>query len=97
MTLTVRLPQPLQDTLESYCAERGLTKSHVVQECLATYLVQARRQGAAAEPKATVSPAYAAFQRAGLVGAVDLGRTSASRDAVRQRALQRLKRGGDGQ
>ncbi len=93
MTLTVRLPQPLEDTLDAYCAERGLTKSHVVQECLTTYLVQARTGKAAAQPKGQVSPAYAAFKRAGLVGSVDLGTPSATRDAVRQRAMQRLQRG----
>lgn len=92
MTLTVRLPQPLEDSLEAYCAKRGLTKSHVVQECLAAYLVQARTAEAASAPQAPVSAAYAAFKRAGLVGSVNLGSPSATRDTVRQRALQRLRR-----
>jgi hypothetical protein len=94
MTLTVRLPLPLEKSLDAYCAEHGLTKSHVVQECLATYLVQARTDRAAAQPRSQVSPAYAAFKRAGLIGAADLGSASATREAVRQRARQRLQRGG---
>lgn len=94
MTLTVRLPSPLEKSLEAYCAEHGLTKSHVVQECLANYLIKARTDRAAAPSRSEVSPAYAAFKRAGLVGAVDLGSASATREAVRQRARQRLQRGG---
>ncbi len=93
MTLTVRLPLTLESELDAHCAQHGLTKSHVVQECLMEYLVQARSGAAATAPRAKASEAYAAFKRAGLVGSVNLGSPSATRDAVRQRALQRLQRG----
>jgi len=93
VTLTVRLPQPLEDSLEAYCARHGLTKSHVVQECLATYLVQASDEEVATGSRPRISPAYAAFKRAGLVGSVNLAGPSATREVVRQRALQRLQRG----
>ncbi len=92
MTLTVRLPKPLEDKLQAYCADAQLTKSQVVQECLASYLVQQRVKAPAL--RAEVSPAYAAFRRAGLVGAVDLGAASATRDVVRQRMDQKLRRAG---
>lgn len=43
MTLTVRLKPDVESALELHCAERGVTKSLVVQEVLAEYL--ARPQG----------------------------------------------------
>jgi predicted transcriptional regulator len=39
MTLTVRLPGDLETTLDRYCAATGKTKSWVVNESLAAYLV----------------------------------------------------------
>ena len=39
MTLTVRLDAAVESALERYCTERGVTKSMVVQECLAGYLL----------------------------------------------------------
>ena len=39
MTLTVRLDSAVESALERYCAERGVTKSLVVQESLAVYLL----------------------------------------------------------
>ena len=39
MTLTVRLDAAVESALERYCTERGVTKSLVVQECLAGYLL----------------------------------------------------------
>ena len=56
MTLTVRLDANLQAALDRYCAERGVTKTLAVQECLAQYLVQASA-GAAAKPAAAGKPA----------------------------------------
>ena len=39
MTLTVRLPGDLETTLDRYCAATGKTRSWVVNESLAVYLV----------------------------------------------------------
>lgn len=40
--LSVRLPETIERDLTQYCASRNLTKSQVVQEALAEYLVEAR-------------------------------------------------------
>lgn len=40
MTLTVRLPGDLEDNLDRYCAASGKTRSWVVNESLAAYLVE---------------------------------------------------------
>ena len=40
--LSVRLPEAIERDLNQYCASRKLTKSQVVQEALAEYLVEAR-------------------------------------------------------
>ena len=37
--LSVRLPETVERELNQYCAARKLSKSHVVQEALAEYLV----------------------------------------------------------
>ena len=37
--LSVRLPETIERELTQYCAARKLSKSHVVQEALAEYLV----------------------------------------------------------
>lgn len=92
MTLTVRLSPPLEEALDTYCAEHGLTKSQVVQESLATYLIQSKAARATGPAKEAVSANFAAFQRAGLVGSVRLGPASATRDAVRERMAARLRR-----
>ena len=98
MTLTVRLDAVLQAALDAHCAQRGVTKTLVVQECLAQYLVAAQAgagglpdpaAGAAAQPSAS----HRAFADAGLIGAVAMGRTPADKDAVRQQALRRLGKG----
>ena len=90
MTLTVRLPEPLDRALENYCAAHGLTKSHVVQECLAQYLVPKAK--AAGDGNGSVSANYAAFKRAGLIGSVQIDAASATKDVVRKRAAARLQR-----
>jgi hypothetical protein len=51
--LSVRLPETIERDLKQFCAVRKLTKSQVVQEALAEYMVaaQARSHGnAAPEP-----------------------------------------------
>ena len=77
MTLTVRLKPELETALELHCAERGVTKSLVVQEVLAEYLVRPpakrnsrRATAAAASTLAETSDNYKAFERLGLIGAV---------------------------
>jgi len=95
MTLTVRLDETLESALDRYCVAKGVTKSLVVQESLAAYLLD--RQAPAAEPTGERAPArlsanYRAFADAGLVGAGELGGTPADKAAVRARALQRIGR-----
>lgn len=72
MTLTVRLKPEIESALELHCAERGVTKSLVVQEVLAQYLAQPvqRKRGRAAEAAAEPSANYRAFEALGLIGAV---------------------------
>lgn len=91
MTLTVRLPEPLDRALGEYCAAHGLTKSQVVQELLGEYLVRAQKQRRT--PSTGVSANYAAFKRLGLIGSVSgMAGASATKEVVRQRALERLTR-----
>lgn len=100
MTLTVRLDTTLESALERYCTERGVTKSLVVQESLAAYLL-ARAPGsgdAATQPSAREPSAnYRAFLDAGLVGGVAIGRgadKAAVRDRVAEAFAQRKARQG---
>lgn len=90
MTLTVRLDPALESALDRYCAEHGMTKSLVVQECLASYLVEQR--SLETQAVRSPSPLYETFKQAGLVGAGTLGGTSADKAAVRERATQRIRR-----
>ncbi len=92
MTLTVRLAEPLDKALEDYCAEHGLTKSHVVQECLAQYLVEQVVPRTTAAGDIGVSANYAAFKRADLIGCVRLDAGSATKDVVRERVAAKLTR-----
>ena len=88
MTLTVRLDPTLATALDRYCAATGTTKSHVVQESVAAYLISASQPAAprGAQEASLPSPAFQAFADAGLVGAVDLGPAgSADKAAVRAR------------
>ena len=98
MTLTVRLDAALQAALDRHCAEQGVTKTLVVQECLAQYLVAAQHVAAAGPGNsagATPQPSanHRAFANAGLIGAVAGGGASADKAAVRQQALRRLRQG----
>ncbi|OGB01650.1 MAG: hypothetical protein A3E25_19715 [Burkholderiales bacterium RIFCSPHIGHO2_12_FULL_69_20] len=97
MTLTVRLDAALQAALDRHCAEHGVTKTLVVQECLATYLVAARPGPAARQADAAAEPSasYRAFADAGLIGAVATGGTPADKAAVRRQVLRRLGKGVD--
>lgn len=94
MTLTVRLDATLEAAQSRYCTERGVTKSGVVQESLAVYLVAGRAPGAAVAGAAGVavnaSTNYRAFFEAGLIGAVALGGRSADKQAVRGKLRERL-------
>ena len=40
--LSVRLTEPVERALQSYCTEHAVSKSHVVQEALAEWLGKAR-------------------------------------------------------
>jgi hypothetical protein len=96
MTLTVRLDATLQAVLDRHCAERGVTKTLVVQESLAAYLVVAQpAAGSPADARANAvrpaSAAFRAFTDAGLIGAVALGDAPADKAAVRARVQQRLR------
>ena len=97
MTLTVRLDSAVESALDRYCAERGVTKSLVVQESLAEYLLadKARRAGdltTGGARKRPVSENYKAFAKAGLIGGGELGGVSATNAVVRERAMQRIRR-----
>ncbi len=94
MPLTVRLDPTLERALERYCAATGVSKSLVVQESLAAYLVVKSAPGAVgttAPKDAGYSANYRAFADAGLIGGGALGQ-SADKAAVRKRALQRIVR-----
>jgi predicted transcriptional regulator len=97
MTLTVRLDETLESALERYCAEAGVTKSRVVQQSLAAYLLAnppagAKAEGGRASRKDQVSANYRAFEKAGLIGTGELGGGSADKATVRARAMQRIRR-----
>lgn len=97
MTLTVRLDDTLESALERHCIATGSSKSLVVQQSLAAYLLAyepkvdepaASARGLPANPSAN----YRAFAEAGLIGAGELGGGSADKAAVRARAMQRIRR-----
>ena len=92
MTLTVRLDNAIESALERHCAERGITKSAVVQESLAAYLWGDSAQNKAVDGGRASSAVFEAFRQAGLVAAGELGGVSADKKAVRARAMQRIRR-----
>jgi hypothetical protein len=97
MTLTVRLDHTLESALERYCTDRGVTKSLVVQESLAVYLLAQKPQpseSSATERSVPANPSanYRAFAEAGLIGTGELGGSSADKATVRARAIQRIRR-----
>ena len=94
MTLTVRLDAATEAALERYCVERGVTKSVVVHESLAVYLVNrggmSPTSDAAGRGASATSENYKAFDAAGLIGAGELGGVSATKPVVRERVVQAL-------
>lgn len=88
MTLTVRLDPTLDTALERYCAATGSSKSLVVQESLAAYLVTRTQPAARAVAGAAPSANFRAFADAGLVGVIAVG-GGADKAAVRARATAR--------
>jgi predicted transcriptional regulator len=93
MTLTVRLDDTLAQALERHCAATGATKSLVVQESLAVYLLAHRspHRGQAAARGVAPSANARAFAEAGLLGAAALGAGPADKAAVRAQAWRRLQ------
>ena len=91
MTLTVRLDPALESALDRHCADRGVSKSLVVQESLAIYLL-AGQQPAARTQAPMPSANHSAFAEAGLLGAIETGSASATKQVVRDRITQRLGR-----
>ena len=93
MTLTVRLDSTLSSALDRYCAEAGVTKSLVVQQSLAAYLLASppvagptgNKDARSAEP---FSANYRAFEKAGLIGAVALDSGVADKAGVRARIAE---------
>ena len=95
MTLTVRLDPALESALDRHCADRGVSKSLVVQESLAVYLLAGQQPAAQARTQAQAPSAnYSAFANAGLLGAVEAGSASATKQVVRDRISQRLGKPG---
>jgi hypothetical protein len=92
MPLTVRLDTAVESALERHCAELGVTKSAVVQESLAAYLWGGGAHSKAGGGKRAAGPVFEAFLQAGLVGSGELGGTSADKQAVRTRAMERVRR-----
>ncbi len=95
MTLTVRLKPDIESALALHCAERGVTKSLVVQEVLADYLarpVAGRRASAPNGPARAIEPSanHRAFEALGLIGTGKLGEVSADKARVREVIAQRL-------
>lgn len=98
MTLTVRLDAATESALDRYCIERGVTKSLVVQESLAVYLLGNEAAAARQGLSTNVSANYKAFAEAGLIGGVALGH-GADKAAVRAHmaehfAQRKARRGG---
>lgn len=93
MTLTVRLDAALDVALQRYCEHRGVTKSLVVQESLAAYLLQAAPTAPEAEARREPAPSanHRAFATAGLIGVVADG-GGADKAALRRRFAERKQR-----
>ena len=87
MTLTVRLDESMATALAEHCAAHGTSKSRVVQQSLAAYLLQAAIAVPAAATRHAPSPAFIAFEAAGLLGSGVLGTAPADKAAVRRRII----------
>lgn len=86
MTLTVRLKPDIESALELHCAERGVTKSLLVQQVLAEYLA---RPEVRRKPEAP-SVAYRAFEAAGFIGSGRSDGRPADKARVREVIAQRM-------
>ena len=96
MTLTVRLDTALDTALTRYGEQAGVSKSLVVQESLAAYLLAASSgaagtAGTAGRSTPAFSDNHRAFADLGLIGAVSDGR-GADKAAVRARVAARRPR-----
>ena len=89
MTLTVRLDDTIATALDDHCEAHGTSKSSVVQQSLADYLMRSKALGAAADKAPKHSAAFVAFEAAGLLGTGTLGTTPANKAAVRARITGR--------
>ena len=92
MTLTVRLDQAIEAALERHCADRGVTKSAVVQESLAAYLWGKGGATGTRDAGPSAGPIYHAFEHVGFIGAAELGGVSADKAALRKIAVRRIRR-----
>lgn len=97
MTLTVRLDATLAAALERYCAERGATKSLVVQESLAAYLLAGGAATKASTPAAAgrgsaASAQHKAFADLGLIGALAGPGVPATKAGLRRRVAEQQGR-----
>ena len=95
MTISARFPPELAEQLNQFCREASLTKSHVVQEAVADYLVRARsaRGRLRSGPASRSSEIFRAFEQVGMIGlgGVESGSVpQADKKAVRAAAVQRL-------
>lgn len=102
MAASVRLTPGVEQSLVSYCAQAGVSKSHVLQEALAQYLMHPARSELRAPPEAIQdagSAVFQAFAAASLIGqrvdqTVSAGSRSADKAAVRAAATRRLQPAG---
>jgi hypothetical protein len=94
VTLTVRLKPALETALELHCAERGVSKSLVVQELLAEYLARpatrGKRRAVAHDMPAEPSANYRAFEAAGFIGAGTSDGRPADKARVREVIAERM-------
>jgi hypothetical protein len=97
VTTSVRLLPEVEESLASYCAQAGVSKSHVLQEALAEYLAKPERRVQRAggrSAQAVGSPVFQSFQVAALIGR---GKTSpgahapGSADKATVRAVARAR------
>ena len=102
MAASVRLLPGVEQSLVSYCAQAGVSKSHVLQEALAQYLMHPARSELHS-PDHSVQDAgsevFQAFTAASLIGqcsgrALSVGAHSADKTAVRAAARRRLQPAG---
>jgi hypothetical protein len=82
--LSVRLPEAIERDLNQYCAVRKLSKSHVVQEALAEYLVAAKTSSQEEQDLSFLAADYPIRQFIGI-----------AKDGMSTDELMRMTRGDD--